>query len=56
MKYIPQEIPIKTIKKMIKNGSWKYSLEKEEVLYNLANNLYSKQYAKKVKSILESEE
>ena len=46
-------ISIPDIKKMINDGCWKGSLEEEEVLYNLKNNLYSKKYAKQVKKIID---
>ena len=31
---------------------WEDSLEQEEVMYNLENNLYSEDYTKKVKELL----
>lgn len=51
-KYEAQEVPIATIKKMIKNGTWKGSLEEEEVLYNLDADYYSPKYTEKVKKVL----
>ena len=51
-KYEAQEVPIATIKKMIKNGNWKGSLEEEEVLYNLEADYYSFAYTEKVKKVL----
>ena len=51
-KYEAQEVPIATIKKMIKDGAWKGSLEEEEVLYNLEADYYSSEYTEKVKKVL----
>ena len=51
-KYEAQEVPIATIKKMIKNGTWEGSLEEEEVLYNLEEDYYSFEYTEKVKKVL----
>ena len=51
-KYEAQEVPIATIKKMIKNGTWEGSLEEEEVLYNLEEDYYSSKYTEKVKKVL----
>lgn len=48
------EVPIKQIKKMVKNGTWEDSLEEEEVLYNLENNLYSESYAESVRKIIKA--
>lgn len=48
------EVPIEQIKKMVKNGTWEDSLEEEEVLYNLENNLYSESYAKSVRKIIKA--
>lgn len=45
-------VPIKTIIDMIKKGTWKGSLEEEEVVYNIKHNLYSEEYTKQVKEIL----
>ena len=50
--YKAQEVPLKVIEKMIRDGTWKDSLEEEEVVYNLENNLYSKEYAADVKKLL----
>ena len=50
--YRPVKIPFRTIKRMIKNGTWEDSLEKEELLYNLKHNLYSKKYEELVKKII----
>ena len=50
--YEAQEVPIATIKKMIKDGAWKGSLEEEEVLYNLEADYYSSEYTEKVKKVL----
>jgi len=52
VEYEACEVPISVIKQMIKNETWKGSLEEEEVLYDLQNGLYSEKYAKKVKKIL----
>jgi hypothetical protein len=46
------EVPIRIIKQLIRNNKWKGSLEEEEVMYNLKNNLYSEKYTKKVKEVL----
>lgn len=51
-KYEAQEVPIATIKKMIKDRVWKGSLEEEEVLYNLEADYYSSEYTEKVKKVL----
>ena len=51
-KYEAQEVPISVIKEMIKNGTWKDSLEEEEVLYNLEENYYSPEYTKQVRDVL----
>lgn len=40
-KYEPLEIPIKTIWKMVKNGTWEGSLEQEEIEYNVKHKLYA---------------
>lgn len=50
--YEAQEVPIATIKKMIKDGTWEGSLEEEEVLYNLEADYYSSEYTEKVKKVL----
>ena len=50
--YKPVEIPVRYIERMIKNGTWKGSLEEEELLYNLKHNLYSESYAKSVREII----
>lgn len=50
--YEPEEIPIKDIEKMMKNGTWEDSLEEEEVMYNLENNYYPEKYSKKLKSLI----
>lgn len=50
--YKPVKIPFRYIKRMIKNGTWKGSLEEEELLYNLEHNFYSKSYAKLVREII----
>lgn len=50
--YKPVTIPIKDIEQMIKTNTWEDSLEQEEVIYNLENNLYPKDYAKEVKELL----
>ena len=50
--YEAQEVPIATIKKMIKNGTWEGSLEEEEVLYNLEADSYSSEYTENVKKVL----
>lgn len=51
-KYEACMVPIKMIIDMIKKGTWKGSLEEEEVVYNIKHNLYSKEYTKQVKEIL----
>lgn len=50
--YEAQEVPISVIKEMIKKGTWKDSLEEEEVLYNLESDYYSPEYTEKVKEAL----
>lgn len=50
--YEPEEIPIKDIEKMIKNGTWEGSLEEEEVKYNIENNYYPEKYSKKLKKLI----
>lgn len=52
VEYKAYEVPIRTIKKLIKKGIWKGSLFEEEVLYDLEKGLYSEKYAKKVKKVL----
>lgn len=50
--YEPVVIPIEVIKEMISNGQWENSLEREEVEYNLDNNLYTDQeYIKNLKEL-----
>ena len=51
--YEPVTVPVKDIEKMIKTNTWEDSLEQEEVMYNLENNLYPEDYAKKVKELLD---
>lgn len=51
-KYVPVEISIDVIKDMIKNGTWKGSLEEEEVMYNLEHNLYSEDHTKELDKVL----
>lgn len=51
--YEPVTVPVKDIKKMIKANIWEGSLEQEEVMYNLENNLYPKDYTKQVKELLD---
>ena len=51
--YKPVTVPVKDIKKMIKANTWEGSLEQEEVMYNLENNLYPEDYTKKVKELLD---
>ena len=51
-KYEACEVPIKMIIDMIKKGTWKGSIEEEEVVYNIKHNLYSENYTKQVKEIL----
>lgn len=51
-KYKVIKIPIWKIKKMLKSGTWKDSLEQEEVVYNLQHNLYSENYTNKVSKLL----
>lgn len=50
--YEAQEVPISVIKEMIKKGTWKDSLEEEEVMYNLEENYYSPEYTKQVRDVL----
>ena len=45
-------IPVKDIEKMIKANTWEGSLEQEEVLYNINEGLYPKNYVDKVKKLL----
>ncbi len=51
--YEPVTVPVKDIEKMIKANTWEDSLEQEEIMYNLENNLYPENYAKKVKELLD---
>ena len=51
-KYVAVEISIDVIKDMIKNGTWKGSLEEEEVMYNLEHNLYPEDYTEELNKIL----
>ena len=51
-KYEACMVPINMIIDMIKKGTWKGSLEEEEVVYNIKHNLYSEEYTKQVKEIL----
>ena len=46
------EIPLDVIKEMIEKKTWEGSLEEEEVLYNLENNLYSEEYKNNVNKLL----
>lgn len=46
------EVPIRIIKRMIKEGTWKGSLLEEEVLYDLEKKLYSERYTRKVRKII----
>ena len=50
--YEPVTVPVKDIEKMIKSNTWEDSLEQEEVMYNLESDLYSKEYADKVRKLL----
>lgn len=50
--YEPVTVPVKDIEKMIKANAWEDSLEQEEVMYNLENNLYPENYTKQVKELL----
>lgn len=50
--YEPVTVPVKDIEKMLKTNTWEDSLEQEEVMYNLENNLYPEAYTKKVKELL----
>lgn len=50
--YEPVMVPVKDIEKMIKANTWEDSLEQEEVMYNLESDLYSKEYADKVRKLL----
>ncbi len=51
--YEPVTVPVKDIEKMIKANTWEGSLEQEEVMYNLENNLYQEDYTKQVKELLD---
>lgn len=51
--YEPVTVPVKDIEKMIKTNTWEDSLEQEEIMYNLENNLYSEDYTKQVKELLD---
>lgn len=51
--YEPVTVPVKDIKKMIKANIWEGSLEQEEVMYNLENNLYPEDYTKQVNELLD---
>ena len=51
--YEPVTISVKDIERMIKTNTWEDSLEQEEVLYNLENNLYPEDYTKQVKELLD---
>ncbi len=51
--YEPVTISVKDIEKMIKTNTWEDSIEQEEVMYNLENNLYPEDYTKKVKELLD---
>lgn len=46
--YEAYEVPINEVKKMIFRGTWRGSLEEEEVLYNLQHNLYSEEYESEI--------
>lgn len=54
--YEPVTVPVKDIEKMIKTNTWEDSLEQEEIMYNLENNLYPEDYTKKVKELLDKYE
>ena len=51
--YAPVTISVRDIEKMIKTNTWEDSLEQEEIMYNLENNLYSEDYIKQVKELLD---
>ena len=51
--YEPVTISVKDIEKMIKTNTWEDSLEQEEIMYNLENNLYSEDYTKQVKELFD---
>lgn len=51
--YEPVTISVRDIGKMIKTNTWEDSLEQEEIMYNLENNLYSEDYTKQVKELLD---
>lgn len=51
--YEPVTISVRDIEKMIKTNTWEDSLEQEEIMYNLKNNLYSEDYTKKIKELLD---
>ena len=50
--YEPEEISLKDIEKMMKNGTWEGSLEEEEVKYNIARYYYPEKYSKKLKKLI----
>lgn len=51
--YEPEEVPLKDIEKMMKNGTWEGSLEEEEeVKYNIARYYYPEKYSKKLKKLI----
>ena len=51
-KYEPLKIPIKTIWKMVKNGTWEGSLEQEEIEYNVEHKLYPVKQLKQYSAVL----
>ena len=51
--YEPVTVPVKDIEKMLKTNTWEGSLEQEEVMYNLEDNLYPEDYTKKVRELLD---
>lgn len=51
--YEPVTISVRDIEKMIKANIWEGSLEQEEVMYNLENNLYPEDYTKQVNELLD---
>jgi len=51
VKYKPVWLPIRRIKKMIKDGTWEGSLNQEEVMYDLQKGYYSEKDVKKLKKI-----
>ena len=51
-KYEPIEIPLKTICKMVENGTWEGSLEQEEIEYNVEHKSYPVKQLKQYTELL----